>query len=103
MRLQQTSWDSPPFAGGILQQAVVIGAEPEKGPSFMRDREAASVVTSEPTFGVIFGIALTLVLLLGVWLMVLERGSAPSVVVNDHTDNAVPTVDLRLQRPPVVA
>jgi len=103
MRLQQTLRDSPPCAGGTLRQAVLIGAEPEKGLTSMRDHDTASVATSEPTFGVTLGIALALVLMLGVWFMVLERGNAPSVTVNDHTDNAVPTVDLRLQRLPVIA
>ncbi|MBI3749737.1 MAG: hypothetical protein HY262_12975 [Chloroflexi bacterium] len=62
----------------------------------------ATVAQDAPGFGLLAGIALAAVLLLGAWLVAGGLGRA-SVRVNDHTNDAVPTVDLRAPARPGVA
>ena len=63
----------------------------------------ATVSQVTPGFGLLAGIALAAILLLGAWLIVAGGLGRSSIRVNDHTNDAVPTVDLRAPARPVVA
>lgn len=68
----------------------------------MTERRAA-VLDGVPAIGLIVAILVAVTVVLGAWFAFGGGWGGPSVTVNTHTDNAVPTVDLPAPRPPVIA
>lgn len=66
----------------------------------MTDRET---VADAPALGLLLGVALATALLVGAWLLLANGIGRPATRVNDHTDDSVPTVDLRTPSRPVTA
>jgi hypothetical protein len=63
----------------------------------------AAATTPGWTVGAAIAALLAVIVLLGAWFLVLDAGRGRPVNVNDHTDNAVPTVDRQAPRLPVIA
>jgi hypothetical protein len=65
------------------------------------DRHAALARETRSSAGVVLAVLLALILVLATWFLVAGAMGRPSITVNDHTDNAVPTVDLKAPAWPV--
>jgi hypothetical protein len=66
-------------------------------------RQASVAGATGRTAGAVVVALIAVSLLLGAWFVLLGGGRGRSVNVNDHTDNAVPTVDRQGPRLSVVA
>lgn len=69
----------------------------------MIDRHAALARETRSSAGVVLAVLLALILVLATWFLVAGGMARPSITVNDHTDNAVPIVDLTVPAWPVTA